>query len=140
MASKVYPKAVKKFIDNDIDFVTDTIKMMLVDNTFAYANTSEFVSDIVATELNATNYARQTMTTKIVTVSGDNVILDADDVAFGALGGAANDTIGGCIIFKDTGGADSTNAVIAFIDVADLLTNGSSVTAQLAATPIQLAT
>lgn len=133
MASSVYPTAMKKFIDNDIDFVTDTIDVMLVDNGYTYDQTDEFVSDLSASELSATNYARQVLGSKTVTVNAGSVEIDAADVAFGALGGAANDTIGGAVIYKDAGGADSANAVIAFIDVSDLTTNGSSVTLQFAA-------
>ena len=62
--------------------------------------------------------------------TNDFAYLDATDQAFSAL--AAGQTVGGAILFRDAGGADSANPLIAFYDLTDTPTNGGDITVQWA--------
>jgi hypothetical protein len=85
------------------------------------------VDDPKSHELTVGGYARVTLAS--VTAGKDNSIdigyVDADDSAFGAL--ATGETIGGAIIFLDTG-VDTTAIPALFFDLVDTPTNGSSIT------------
>jgi hypothetical protein len=63
-------------------------------------------------------------------LTADIGYLDADDVAFGALG--TGGTIGGAIVYVNTG-VDTTNCPAMFYDLADTPTNGSNITLRWAA-------
>lgn len=87
-------------------------------------------------EIVATGYARQALTGETVNQDDPNNRgeFDANDAAFGALGGATNDTIGAIMVFKFVTD-DTDNQPMAYIDGAifpgsasSMTTNGSTVT------------
>lgn len=107
-----------------ISFDTDTLKAMIVVAGSGIPDTSktgiEYVSDVTSgnAEVTGTGYARQTLTG--VTVAFDSTGTTIVDFSFSNITfsqNAAGFTNGKYIIlFKDTGGADSTNPVIAVCD------------------------
>lgn len=121
MANVFYTKGKEKILSADIDWVTDTIKVMLVKNTYPQnLATDEFVADISAYRLNTD----QTLGSK--TVAGG--IFDAGDATFTAV--TAGDTSEGVVIYKDTG-AEATSPLLAYIDTITgfpLATNGGDIT------------
>lgn len=85
-------------------------------------------------ELSATSYARVALANEAVSTDGgsNRGEFDADNVAFGAIGGASNDEIVGFLIFRFITN-DSDSIPIAFIDNPSELpftTNGGTVTIQ----------
>jgi hypothetical protein len=128
MASNVFTNATKLFGDGDIDWLSDTIRVMLM--TSAYTpdlDADIFVADIVADELSVGGYARVTLANKFSTKDNGNNRTDygADNPVWAAL--AAGETIGWAIVFKlVTNDADSP--VIAVLDGTDVPTNGGQVT------------
>ena len=110
------------------------VKVLLVDDTYAFDPDHAFVSDVIAggKEIAATNYARKALAAgatgfKVTYDSVANKILFImPDQTWVGLGGAANDTIGGAVLFNDTGN-DATADVVAFFDPTNLVTNGSDV-------------
>jgi len=108
-----------------IKFDTDTLKLMLVQaGSGIPATTSsgvQYVSDITATntEVSGTNYSRTTLTS--VTVAFDGTVNTQVDFSFANItfsqsaSGFSNARYGA--VFKDTGGADSTNPVVAVLDL-----------------------
>lgn len=107
MANALYDKGREGFLDGSIDWDTDTIKVALID-TGAYTvnlSTHDFFDDAVAGLIGTA----QTLAGKTVTAG----VADANDVTFSAVSGA---TVEALIIYKDTGGANSTNRLIAYID------------------------
>lgn len=136
MASQCYNAGINGIGDASINFTANTIGVMLVQSSYTMDPDHNFVSTIVASEVTAAGYSRQTLGGKTVTKDDTNnrSVFDGSDVAtFGSI--AAGQTIGGIVIFKNTG-ADATSVLIAFLDTADTPTNGSAVGATWAATGI----
>lgn len=121
MANTLYTKAKEKILSGEIDFVTDTIKVSLIKNTYPQnIATDEFYADISAYVL-STN---QTLTAK--SVSGG--VLDGGDVTWAAV--TAGDTCEAVVIWKDTGNP-ATSPLLHYIDTIGgfpLATNGGDIT------------
>ena len=117
----------------DWDGATD-LRVMLVDDTYTFDPDDNVIADLGAVELTGVSgYARTTLASRTLTEddSGNRVVLDEADTAFGALG--TGDTIGGIVVFRHTG-SDATAALIGFLDVSPAVpTNGSTFTAQWSA-------
>lgn len=122
MANVFYAKGKEKILSADIDWVTDTIKVMLVKNTYPQnLSTDEFLDDVEAYRLNTD----QTLSGKSIT----NGVFDAADPTWTAV--TAGDTSEGVVIYKDTGSA-ATSPLLIYIDSITgfpLATNGGDVTA-----------
>lgn len=136
MASFVYNNAVKLVGDGTLK-ASDTLKVMLIKSTYTPANHNDTVvsTNLGANELVATNYVggfggagRKTVA---VTNSTDNALPGAKWViatpTWTALGGAANDTIGGAALIKEVTN-DAASIPVAFWDLVDTPTNGSDIT------------
>ena len=121
MANALYGKGKEKILSGAIDFVTDTIKVALVKNTYPQnLSTDEFYSDISAYVLNTP----QTLGTKTVTLG----VVDGGDVTFSTV--TAGDTSEAVVIYKDTG-SEATSPLLAYIDTITgfpLATNGGDIT------------
>lgn len=109
MANTLYDKGRQRFLEAQFNWLTDTIKVVMVD-TGAYTpnfTTHEFLSDIPSSSRITTPV---TLTGK-ATISG---AADANDVTFPSVSGASIEAI---IIYKDTG-TEGTSPLIAYIDTA----------------------
>jgi hypothetical protein len=108
------------------------LKVMLVTDAYTFNADHDAISDIVANEVTVTGYARQTPSGAAVAadLTGDFAYLDLDDTVFPGL--AAGESIHGAILFVDTG-SDATSWPVAFHDLANTPTNGSTITVQWAA-------
>ncbi|EIU4337599.1 hypothetical protein ABZQ74_06570 [Pseudomonas aeruginosa] len=109
MANTLYDKGRQRFLEAQFNWLTDTIKVVMVD-TGAYTpnfTTHEFLSDIPSSSRITTPV---TLTGK-ATTSG---AADANDVTFPSVSGASIEAI---IIYKDTG-TEGTSPLIAYIDTA----------------------
>lgn len=126
VTTNVPAKAVKAQILNagpKISFDTDTLKCLIVVAGGGIPSTSktgvQFVSDVTGgnAEVTGTGYARQTLAGVTAAFgAGDDVDLSFTPITFAQ--NAAGFTNGRyAILFKDTGGADSTNPVFAVIDL-----------------------
>ncbi|MDP2319559.1 MAG: hypothetical protein Q8O42_09515 [Acidobacteriota bacterium] len=137
MPNLVYNVGKEKIANGAIDLDTSTIKVMLVQSTYTVDADHGAIDDGTAAdpashEISVSGYSRQTLATRTVTKdnTNDRAYLDADDATFAAL--AAGQTIGGAIIFIDSG-ADNTSYPIAFFDLTDTPTNGGNIVVQWAA-------
>lgn len=112
MADVIYNPAKKKILDADIDFVANTIKVMLVTASYTPLATHEFRSS-VTNEVTGTGYTAggETLANKTVTVVGANGVFDADDVIWAA----ATITARAAVLYRDTGNP-ATDPIIAYID------------------------
>lgn len=122
MANALYGLGRKKFLDADIDWSADNIKVVLVDaaDYTVSIDTHEFLSDIAGGARVATsgNLASKTSTLGVA---------DAADVTFSAVTGDQSEAL---VIYKDSGSA-ATSALIAYIDTATGLPvtpNGADIT------------
>ena len=123
MANALYGKGKEKMLSAAINFLTDTLKVALVENTYPQSLTAdEFYSDISTYVLGTP----QTLGTKSVTLG----VFDAADVTYTAV--TTGDTSEGVVIYKDTGVA-GTSPLLAYIDTITgfpLATNGGDITVQ----------
>ena len=109
MANTLYDAARKRFLEAQINWMTDTIKVYLVD-TGAYTpvvGTHEYLSDIPTSARIAGPVA---LTSKTTTGGA----ADAADITFTSVSGTSIEAI---VIYSDTG-TESTSPLIAFIDTA----------------------
>lgn len=122
------------FVNYMAALASDTLKIMLLRSTYTVNPDHKFVSDIVANEASATNYAggfagagRKTLASKTITADDTNnraVFSAANPAAWTALGGATNNTLRYCAIVKEITN-DAASQVIAILDFgADFNTNG----------------
>lgn len=136
MASGFYSQGVLKCLDGTIDLDTSTLKVMLVSSSYSYDPDHDFVDDISANEISATNYTggfggagRKTASVSMQRSTTNNrVEIALADLTWTALGGASNATPSGCVLIYETGGADTAAIPIAFLDFSDTPTNGGDFT------------
>lgn len=132
MASNLYNPGLLKLLDGTIDYENDTINVLLVNTSHTYTKSHEFVSDIVANEasnVSGSGYERKTLASKTILLdaANDRVEYDAANPTYTAINAG---TIAAAIIFKQVTN-DSDSPIIAQIDFADLVTNGSDVELQI---------
>lgn len=123
MANALYALGKEKILSGAINFVSDTIKVALVKNTYPQAlTTDEFYTSISAYVVGTP----QTLGAKSVALG----VFDAGDATYTAV--TAGDTLEGVVIYKDTG-VSGTSPLIAYIDTITgfpLATNGGDITIQ----------
>ena len=107
MANALYNKAREGFLNGDIDWISDDIKAVLVDNTYTpNLNSHQYLSSIAAPKRMAftSNFGGKTSTLGVA---------DADDELISPGPGAG--TIQYVVIYKDTG-LDTTSPLIVVLD------------------------
>ena len=109
MANTLFDGARKRFLEADIHWLNDTIKVMLVSTASYTANfgTHQFLSDIPPSSRIG---SAVTLTGK----STDGGAADANDVTFSSVSGARVDSV---VLYKDTG-VEGTSPVMVWIDTA----------------------
>ena len=109
MANTLYDLARQRFLEAQINWMTDTIKVLLVDTGAYTPQTSvhQYLSDIPTSARIA---GPVTLTAKSTTGGA----ADAADITFTAVSGASIEAI---IIYVDSG-TEATSPLIAFIDTA----------------------
>ena len=121
MANTFFPKGKQKILSAAINFPTDTIKAILVTDSYTYSTAHEFLSDLGTTVGTAQTLANKTVT---------DGVFDADDITFATLAPGSN--LKAVILYKDTGVA-GTSALIDYIDTVTglpMATNGGDVQIQ----------
>lgn len=136
MSVLTYNRAIYLHATGALNLATADLRMALLNENStagsepAAATLSAF-SDL--SEIEATNYARKALANETVTQDDVNnqVVIDADNPTWTALGGAANDTITAALVYVHTG-ADSANVPLYYIELNSALpTNGSDVSLQV---------
>ena len=111
MANTLYDKGRQRFLEGQFNWLTDTLKVLLVDTGAYTANfgTHEFLSDIPTS-------ARVGTSTGVVLTSKTTAggAADAADITFSSVSGPSIEAL---VIYKDTG-TESTSPLIAYIDTA----------------------
>lgn len=122
MANALYGLARQAFLDGDLDWAANNIKVVLVDtNDYTVSiNTHEFLTDIAggARVATSSNLGSKTSTLGVA---------DAADVTFSAVTGDQSEAL---VVYQDSGSA-ATSRLIAYIDTATGLPvtpNGADIT------------
>lgn len=140
MASGWFNRAKKEIFDGTIDLLADTIKVMLVNNTYTFNPDDDFIGSgggtVGGAELSGTGYTggfngagRKTLGTKSITEDDTNnrAVFAAANSQWSAINAG---TIAACVLVKE-GTTDADSKLIAYIDNAaqfPLVTNGGDVT------------
>jgi hypothetical protein len=135
MASNMYNFGKGEFLDGDIDWTADTIRLGLnyaaytSDPDHTYPDDSGGPAD-TGNEASGTGYSRKDLASKGVTVNDtdDRAEADAADVTWTGLDCG---TITGAFVYKFVT-SDSDSPLICWLDFTDLTTNGGDVTLQFA--------
>ena len=144
MASGLYQSAVADMLDGTMNIDTDTVKLMLVDNTYTYDPDTVFVdeagaSDIIDAEISVTGYTggfggagRKTVAIALQANNTNNrVDIELNggaDLTWTALGAGA--TIEAAVLIKEITN-DAASPCIAYFDISNVVTNGGDVTLQM---------
>lgn len=117
MAAKLYGSFFLKALNKEIDFDTDTIKVMLLTSSYTpNQDTHDYLDDVVANEVTGTGYTAggATLTTKSATYdTATNVtILDADDVTWSS----STITARYAVVYDATPGTNATRPLIGYVD------------------------
>lgn len=109
MANALYDKGRQRFLEGQFNWLTDTIKCLMVDTAAYTANLAvhEFLSDIGSS-------ARITTPVTLTSKASAGGAADAADVTFTSVSGPSIEAI---IIYRDTG-TEATSPLIAYIDTA----------------------
>lgn len=110
MANAMYDKGREAFGNAGINWLSDTIKAMLID-------TGSYTVDLATDDFLADVPGGARVGTPVTLAGKTNVagVLDANDISFTGLTGAPS--IEALILYKDTG-SDATSQLIAYIDTA----------------------
>lgn len=137
MASRWYDNALELLLKGELDMADDDLEILIVTTGYTYATTHEDVNDLTpgSNEAAVSGYSRKDTD---ITVAEDNSIPGAW-VKIEASGGgdieytsvAAGETWGAAILFKNSG-SDATSPLIAYLDIANTVTNGSDITLDFA--------
>jgi len=114
MANLKYNKGFFELLSGNLNFGTDSFKVMLVTSTYTPATTHNFRSD-VTNEVAGTGYTAGGKTTGTITVTeddgGNKAYIDCPDIVWGA----STITARAAILYKDTGVA-ATDILVAYYD------------------------
>lgn len=116
MASKLYGNVLLKALNKEVDWDSDTIKVMLTTSAYTPNQDTHIYKSSVTNEVTGTGYTAggATLSGKTITYdSATNVtVLDADDVTW------ASSTITAryAVIYDDAGASDATKVLIGYVD------------------------
>lgn len=128
MASKAYGQFIGKALNKEIDWDSDSIKVMLVSSAYTpNQDTHDYLDDVVGNEVTGTGYTAggQALASKTLTYDAATnvIVLDAADVTW------ASSTITAryAVIYDDTPAGNSAKPLIAYLDmVSDQSSNNGN--------------
>lgn len=117
MASKVYGNAVKAAFNKEIDWDSDSIKVMLMGSGYTpNQDGHDYLDDVVANQVSGAGYTAggKALTGKTATYDAatNTVKFDADDVTWTA----STITARYAVVYDDSGATDGQKALIAYFD------------------------
>ena len=122
----VYDSALLGITRQEIDLLNDDIEVLLVDTSYTFNRSHEFVSEITGELQNdsGSGYERKEVQGITITLVSDNTRVDCDDVPYTAIN---TTTDARAAIFYRKGTNDSDSQVICMLQGVELSTNGSDV-------------
>jgi hypothetical protein len=117
MATKLYGNLTKAMFNKEVDFDSDTIKVMLVSSSYTpNQDTHDYLDDVVAYEVSGTGYTAggAALASKTVTYdAGTNTTkFDAADVTWSS----SSITARYAVVYDDSGAGNSSKALIGYYD------------------------
>ena len=136
MASHFYNTAVKEMCDGTVNISSDSLKLMLVSNSYSENKDHNTISDVSSAEISVTGYTggfggsgRKACSVSLqANTTDDRVDIELNggaSMTWTSLG--AGVAISGAVLVKEITN-DASSRIIAWLDVADTSTNGSDFT------------
>ena len=116
MPAKLYGQLMAKAFNKEVDFDSDTIKVMLTTSSYTPNQDTHVYKSDVTNEVSGTGYTAggQALTSKIVTYDSatNTVIMDAADTVWSA----STITARYAVIYDDAGASDATKVLLGYVD------------------------
>jgi len=134
MASNLYNNGLYGLLSGSLDYLTDTVQVMLISGSYSFHQSQSYVSEVSSFEASGTGYERKTLASKTITLNtgSNSVNYDAANPTYTALD--AGD-IASAVLFVSAS-TENSSSLIANVDFDDLTTNGSDVELQFSASGI----
>lgn len=125
MAGNNFLRGLHQINLSNLDFVSDELTIIGVDDTFVFDEEDEFIADISGTELSGTGYERKELEGKSITINTATTPsrLEFKGDNFTYFGINAGTLAGVVIAFVETNDADST--LLTFVDLPTIETIGT---------------
>ena len=118
---KFYPRAIEAAFNKEIDFDTDTIKVMLLGSGYTYSSSHKYKSDLGANEITGTGYSAGGATVGGKTVTFDSVNLwvafNGDDSTWGP--GASFTGVWHAAVYNSSPATDATRPLIGLVSFGE---------------------
>ena len=136
MASLVYNSCIRDAVVGNIDFDTDTFKMMLVTSTYTASKSHAKRSDIT-NEVTGTNYTTGGNACAVTVAATDNVNNDVE-ISFSVTSWtSATITARAGVIYKSRGGASSADELVGYVDFTSDVSSTNGTFAVTVSTPLK---
>lgn len=117
MASKIYGSFLGKALNKEVDWDSDTIKVMLLSSAYSPdQDAHDYLDDVVANQVTGTGYTAggATLASKTITYDGANnvTVLDAADVTWPS----STVTARYAVIYDDAGATNSQKVLLGYVD------------------------
>lgn len=124
VTAKVYNKAITSLANKEIDWGTDTIKVILLGSGYTPSQTAHQYQSDLTNEVVGTGYTAggQTLANKTEAFTGQVKKFDADDVTWAA----STITARYAVIYDASPGSAASNPLIAYVDFGlDVVSSGA---------------
>lgn len=116
MPAKLYGQLIAKAFNKEVDFDSDTIKVMLTTSSYTPNQDTHVYKSDVTNEVSGTGYTAggQALASKTVTYDSatNTVILDAADTVWSA----STITARYAVVYDDAGASDATKVLLGYVD------------------------
>jgi len=136
MASLVYNSCIRDAVVGNIDFDTDTFKMMLVTSTYTASKSHAKRSDIT-NEVTGAGYTTGGNACAVTVAATDNVNNDVE-ISFSVTSWtSATITARAGVIYKSRGGASSADELVGYVDFTSDVSSTNGTFAVTVSTPLK---
>jgi hypothetical protein len=136
MASLVYNSTIRDAAVGNIDFDTDTFKMMLVTSTYTASKSHAKRSD-VTNEVTGTGYTAGGNAAACTVAATDNVNNDVEITFSITSWTSATITARAGVIYKSRGGASSADELVGYVDFTSDVSSTNGTFAVTVSTPLK---
>jgi len=136
MASLVYNSCIRDAVVGNIDFDTDTFKMLLVTSTYTASKSHAKRSDITS-EVTGTGYTAGGNACAVTVAATDNVNNDVEISFTVTSWTSATITARAGVIYKSRGGASSADELVGYVDFTSDVSSTNGTFAVTVSTPLK---
>ena len=136
MASLVYNSCIRDAVVGNIDFDTDTFKMLLVTSTYTASKSHAKRSDITS-EVTGTGYTAGGNACSVSVAATDNTNNDVEISFTVTSWTSATITARAGVIYKSRGGASSADELVGYVDFTSDVSSTNGTFAVTVSTPLK---